>query len=203
MAELKSPRELTRVYVRQVRRLAEQLERGDITVTQWLDRMEALVGGLNIGLTLAAYQVEREEDLTEEAAAVLAAILAFQLGRLRRWAEQLTKLTEAVDLSTVLRRAGQYALAAETTYTHAVVERLGFTLPALPRDKTTECQLGCRCFWRIRQTAPNTYEATWQLGFAEHCVYCKRRAVAWGPLVIVNGVWQNYNPTGLFYRKVA
>jgi len=65
-------------------------------------------------------------------------------------------------------------------------------LPAVPRDGSTLCIVGCECHWsKLKKVNPVTYVAYWKLGMAEHCPTCMCRAKHWNPLTFTNvgGQW--------------
>jgi hypothetical protein len=155
-----------------------------------------------------AYAIARGGlDLLDDAdRAAITARVNGQAGFLRAWVASLA-LTGGVLLlagrpvseARMLARAEMYLEAAKANLFAGAAARLGIDrLPAHPGDGTTRCRIYCHCSWRIEQLAERDFDAYWLLGLAEHCEHCPRRAIAWSPLQIRNGVLQPYLRIGLF-----
>lgn len=114
------------------------------------------------------------------------------LRRQYRFLERFMRKVAAGELSEeqIMARAFMYVQASEQMYWRGVTD---VTLPAYPRDGSSECLMHCGCSWelnyRVDDAGNKTHLlATWALGPTEHCATCEQRAVTWNPLVIPLGV---------------
>lgn len=94
-------------------------------------------------------------------------------------------------------RAEQYARSLErvyqTAFDRAANQLIGLPEPpAMPKDWSTICKSGCKCFWKgPKKIDETTYKRWWTITPAEHCVDCLRRDKEWNPITYhgVDGVW--------------
>jgi len=95
-------------------------------------------------------------------------------------------------------RAEQYARSLERVYQlafdRAAAGAIGLPPPpAMPKDWSTVCKSGCKCFWKgPRKIDEDTYKRWWTITPAEHCPDCLRRDKTWNPITYrrINGIWQ-------------
>lgn len=129
-----------------------------------------------------------------------------QIGYLQAWVAGLTLTAgglllagKATSLAAQRARANLYLEATRASLFDGAGAAIGLPrLPAQPGDGSTRCRTRCRCRWMIEQVGESDWNAYWLLGIAEHCEHCPRRAIAWSPLRIRNGVIERYVRTGLF-----
>lgn len=104
---------------------------------------------------------------------------------------------EAGNLSEAQIRARSrlYFDAAGEAYERGNAAANGvFSLPAYPRDSTSECMNGCKCHWRFAPLElPGDTDCYWEVNpLAENCETCLSRGIAWYPLRIRSGILQPY-----------
>ncbi len=196
------PRKLTADYARQVRRLADDLAAGRMTLDEWQDAMNTLVGGVHIGAYLAGREVERVDDLNDEAVTALALMIAFQLRKLADWVLQLREPDAAgLAFKRLYDRALLYVATADATFQKAQTDARGMPrLPAFPKDFSSACSHNCFCQWRIQTLdGDGNWDCTWVYDpLRDNCPQCPRRAQVWKPLRIRSFVIQPYDAAGLF-----
>lgn len=121
-----------------------------------------------------------------------------QLEFLDGWVSEIRK---AGALPGGVGRAALYGESLGQVYQRYYVAargaRVGLPdLPAYPRDGSTVCRVRCRCQWKIVKRDNELYEATWQMGQAEHCPDCIERSKTWAPLRLIymrdEGVWRQF-----------
>lgn len=98
--------------------------------------------------------------------------VAGQVPYLRNFAAdvQAGRLSDA----QITARAGLYAGATRATWSKGRWSGKG--LPAYPADGGTACLVNCKCSWVERDGG-----MYWEMGTAEHCPDCLRRATQWAP----------------------
>lgn len=177
-----------------------ELLTGRITVEQWRRLMRVQIR--------AAHQVSyslgmaTQDVLDAGARLAIDTRIAAQLTFLTGFAALLTSTQvgkDNVSEAALIQRAKMYIEASQASLHAGAAQAAGIPLlPAYPGDGTTRCRVYCRCHWRIEQLDEGDWDCYWQLGYAEHCEHCPRRALAWSPLEIRNGVLQPYYRSGLF-----
>ena len=103
-----------------------------------------------------------------------------------RYADGFARDIDAGKVSggQIRTRARMYVDSATQAFERAKTESLGLpVLPAYPGDGQTVCRANCQCHWEIADVGDH-WEATWQLGVAEHCPDCVQNAEQWAPLVV-------------------
>lgn len=179
--------------------LAEQLAAGRITLAQWKRAMQdeirryhltsAIIGAGGLALAGAS------------ALLIARARLITQTRYFNQWAAEIESGTFPIDAAARLRqRARLYAGSGWATQAESFMNAMGLpTLPAFPRDGTTQCRNNCLCHWEVTKLeGRGNWDCRWVLGVAEHCDNCPRRAALWNPLQIRGGVIVPYNRAGLF-----
>lgn len=156
--------------------VTERLTAGAITPAQWLREMERIVTRAHT----AAYVAATAERLGVPLAAVkglsrverreLEALVAAQ----RPYLAGFLRDIRAGGLSDAEIRARAALYAGPVRATYSKTRWVG--LPAHPGDGSTECLAWCKCSWVERSG-----EMYWELGAAEHCPTCERRATDWAP----------------------
>lgn len=108
-------------------------------------------------------------------------------GLLKRQYEYIDNFARDIDAGKVSggqirTRARMYIDSATQAFERAKAQSLGIpSLPAYPGDGQTVCRANCQCHWNIVD-AEDHWNATWQLGVAEHCLDCVDNSQRWAPL---------------------
>lgn len=185
-------------FLGQAERHSNALVEGDISVNQWIQRMEAELYTMHFSLYVAGQGGVR--DMTRDDLTNINAIVQDQALYLRRWAAQLRQEQDAwrnlsnaereQEKQKLLNRANLYAGAGNATTQQSNATARGLPmLPFYPGDGTTDCLTNCHCRWRYRKLeGDGNYNCFWVLGNAEHCDQCVARARACNPLRVREGV---------------
>jgi hypothetical protein len=88
-----------------------------------------------------------------------------------------------LSLRAIQNRADLYIEAAVQAHERGKAAAWGVTLPAYPKDGSTICKIGCRCYWRIEE-GDDEWRCTWVKTAHESCETCLQRAQEWNPLII-------------------
>lgn len=156
--------------------LTRRLVAGELTPAAWVREMERTV----VRGHTAAYVAATADRLGVSPAAVkglsraerqeLQALINDQRPYLAQFARDVA--SGQLSPAQIAARAALYAGPMRATYGRTRWPRL----PAYPADGSTECLMNCRCSWVERDDG-----MYWQLGAAEHCPTCLRRATDWAP----------------------
>lgn len=173
---------------------------GRITVEQWQRLMRVQIRAahqVSYGLGMGTQAV-----LDAGARVAIDTRVAAQLAFLAGFAAMLASVAVGkgnISPTALNQRARMYIEASQASLQAGAAQTVGLPLlPAYPGDGSTRCRVYCRCGWRIEQLDEGDWDCYWRLGYAEHCEHCPRRAIAWAPLQIRNGVVQPYYRNGLF-----
>lgn len=110
---------------------------------------------------------------------------------------EFQRALEAGELSEaqIRQRMHQYFESAPEAYErgNAAAHSI-FSLPAYPRDGSTECMNGCKCHWRIVDgELSGDADCYWEISpLAENCPTCLKRATLWYPIRYRGGILQPY-----------
>lgn len=171
-------------YKTQVDNLADDLERGKITVDEWKAGMTTELQKLHttafiIGLGGLAHA-------TAENFVTIAGIVATQVEFLHKWADELSKEAKH-SAAKIKSRAILYLNAANATLLFALSSALGLPrLPAYPGERS-HCLVNCRCGWEFHQVTGG-WDCVWVVNHdGETCPECVARGKEWNPLQVRNG----------------
>jgi len=200
-AEQTYNRYVEQVYTPRVTKINDALDRGKISVADWLRAMQLEVDFV----IFTAFQIGKggADKLADADLEFIRRATADQHRFLAKWAEQIGAAIVGgalLSVGTLLTRALAYAKTAQSFLMVAYTLAQGLPiLPAYPRDGTSECHYNDRCRWIIRKVGPQSWDCYWDVDFlAESCATCIQRGEVWNPLRIVDGVIQPYDQTGLF-----
>lgn len=172
--------------------LSAMMGNGELLADDWQERMARLITEAHTG-----YYRQTRGTLTPADETRLAARIREQLGYLDGFRADIEagKLTPA----QIQRRAQMYIDAGKASLQEGAALALGMPLLPIYPTQASECQVNCRCFWRIQTLEGNgNWNCTWVIQPSDVCPQCSARAAEWNPLQIRNGVIQPYNSTGLF-----
>lgn len=121
-----------------------------------------------------------------------------QLKYLLLWVAQLTASGLASE-ALMRARASLYVDAGQAAVSAGAAADYGIQLPA-QIGEGSPCRGFCYCSWHVQRVDSHTVHAFWVLGRPEtgHCAICPRRAIAWSPVVNIDGVLQPHLRAGLF-----
>lgn len=167
-----------------VRGLAEGLQAGTLTVSEWESHMTAQVRAAHLDQALLG-RGGREMMTLSDWGRVGAAI-GQQNAYLRGFVAEVAKGN--LSGPQIGARALLYIGASRASYERGHAAAHGAELPAHPGDGSTPCGANCRCEWRFEET-PGGLTATWVLGGVEteHCEECPQRAGEWVNLPVGAG----------------
>lgn len=167
-------------------------------VAAMLAELDGLADGINAGLLspvawhnavanallrghVAAYLEGRgADDLSDGARKLLGRLVGGQVEYLNKFLDQV----EAEGWSDGRDRARLAMYARNLVASYERGKTFGLDLPAYPGDGSTQCLTNCKCSWRIVWLDAENLDADayWDMGTAEHCDDCARRARRWAPL---------------------
>jgi len=107
----------------------------------------------------------------------LGPVMKDQYRYLHGFAEAIAANKESISIDAIKARARMYGNAGG--FSSIVVQAgdvFATKLPWLPKDGSTECLVGCKCYWELIVIGEDkewkTVQATWRLRPAEHCDDC-------------------------------
>lgn len=88
-----------------------------------------------------------------------------------------------LSLRAIENRASMYVDAAIQAHERGKAAAWGVNLPHYPKDGSTICRMGCRCYWRIEEKE-DEFLCYWTKTAHESCETCIQRSQDWNPLRI-------------------
>lgn len=177
----------------QMKRLLDDLNAGRIGYGVWRARVETELRALH--LFAAQLAVGGVDALTPADRDRLALLTDRQLAYFHAFAAQEMP-PSPTHISPA--RLNLYAGYGRALFFLFYAQSLGLPeLPAYPADGSTLCGTNDLCLWTFNKV-DGGWDCFWVLRADEHCPTCLRRAVAWNPLQIRDGVVLPYEATGLF-----
>ena len=183
-------------FKQHMKRLTDDFKAGRISYAVWRARVETELRALH--LFAAQLAVGGVDKLTPQDKDRLDLIVDKQLSYFRAFAAQEQPPSPS---NIPVSRLNLYAGSGRSTYYQFYADSLGLPeLPAYPADGSTLCVANDLCDWTfVQHDGDGNWDCYWTLRADEHCPTCLRRAVAWNPLKVRNGVViEDYDPTGLF-----
>ena len=170
-------------YREKMNTLAADYAKGRITLLEWQQEMRlAMRQHWTLQLVIGSGGDRSKIDSREYLK------LGTRLQEQYRYLENFARDITGKNLSEleIARRARMYMEAAKHIYWQQLT---GLDLPAFPGDGSTQCLTNCKCSWKInyiRDKKGNVIGAiaSWQLGVAEHCPDCVKRATEWRALQV-------------------
>lgn len=161
-------------------RLSRQLTEHKISLQQWtLDMRQQIKDTFSNEYMLAR---GGRNNMTQADWGRVGAMVKKQYQYLQGFARDVDagKMSEG----QIRTRSRMYIDSATQAFERAKTESLGMpVLPAYPGDGRTVCRSNCQCHWNIVDEGDH-WNATWQLGVAEHCPDCVDNSEKWDPLVV-------------------
>ena len=170
--------------------LAELVGTGQLSVEDWLVRMQAEIKGEYIRQYLQG--IGGRSQMKQSDWGRIGGLLNQQYHKyLDGFADDIR--SGLLSAAQIAARAAMYSESARQAYEKASAVAKGVPLskvPAFPGDGSTICKTHCKCHWvfvAIRNEAGDIigWECYWNLEpGADHCSTCLGRASTWSPLVI-------------------
>jgi hypothetical protein len=162
--------------------LADGINSGALSPVEWHNAVaNALLRG-----HVAAYMEGRDvDDLAPGARKAIGKLVGGQVEYLNKFLDQV----EADGWQDGRDRARSAMYARNLVASYERGKTFGLDLPAYPGDGSTQCMTNCKCSWRIKWIDQEELDADcyWDMGSAEHCEDCVKRARQWAPLRIRGG----------------
>jgi hypothetical protein len=163
----------------EARRLTAELPNGQEALGPWMLKMRDLVKQVYTDQYALARGGRKNMDQSDWGR--LGQMIRAQYGYLQNFAEDMA--TGKLTAGQMEARAALFANSGTQAYEEGKAANYGLDLPAQPCDGSTQCVSNCKCSWSIEEL-DDRWEATWELGEADHCQDCLERANTWNPLVI-------------------
>lgn len=168
----------TELFNRDVNRLDRSLFEGRITLRMWQEEFKTQLRLFHTGMT--AFGAGGWGQVTSSQWGRTGAILREQYGYLARFAQDIYDRRETISEAMIAWRSRLYGLKGAYTANVAHAGDVLQYLPYMPRDGSTTCLNGCKCYWDLQETLPidgmKQVIATWTLTPAEHCEASRGRA---------------------------
>ena len=167
--------------------LAEKVFTGDITIGEWEETMKMEIR--NLHTSMAAIGAGGWDAMTSQMWGRLGTPLREQYRYLHGFAEHITENRNTISLDMIKSRSRLYGKAGG--YSVSLMQAGAYIesqLPYIPRDGSTECLMGCHCFWELNAISRDRItgqkvQAVWLTQPAEHCDDCLERE---GTTVIIH-----------------
>lgn len=158
--------------------LAEDLYTGKITIGGWQEAMKKAIRELHTAM--AAIGRGDWASMTPSDWGRVGATLKEQYRYLQSFAEFIFDNSDTISLAAIQSRARLYGEASGYSSEVAQADAsIIDALPWIPKDGSTECLVGCHCYWRLDVISSTktmqTVDASWHLQPAEHCDDCVGR----------------------------
>lgn len=167
----------TELFNQDMERLARSLVEGRITLRFWEEEMRTQLRLFHTGMTAigkGGWHKCRPADWGRTGA-----ILKEQYGWLHGFAQDIADRRETITERMIAWRAKLYGAKGGYTASIALAGDIADLLPWMPKDGSTICLNGCKCYWSMTESAPENGEklvtAVWVLTKAEHCDTCVER----------------------------
>lgn len=174
--------------IQSVREVTDQLLFGDLLVGDWFDRVSKILKAFHITAFLDGAGVGSVRDLDKTQREYLAESVGQQMDYLEGFADDIQQKRYETSPAGLKARALLYPLGLKSSWWSG--KTLGWPLPAMPGDGTTQCIVRCKCSWRPEglNEKTKTGDWYWELGSTdESCQTCQVRARTWNPIRIENG----------------
>lgn len=158
--------------------LAEQLFTGKISIGTWQEMMKGLIRGIHT--SVAAIGKGGWSEMTSADWGRLGTPLREQYAYLARFADHIAANRETISLSQIASRSKLYGKASGHSASLMQLPAATISqLPWIPKDGSTECLVGCKCYWSLEVIdvidvvdGVQIIRAQWHLSDAEHCQDC-------------------------------